>query len=106
MIHYQFLDAVGMAEVARERVAELEREHYRLRLLLGENTGNAEAQAALLGQIGEIERRHAVHTAEPEPEPVADPAAEPEQGDDRDPAQGDTDVELATAGSHNGSAPD
>lgn len=85
MITYQLLDGTGMAEVARERVLELEREHYRLRLLLGEVTERPDAQAALVGQLTEIERRHAVHT-EPAPAPEdggepAPPAPEPAKGE-------------------------
>jgi hypothetical protein len=77
VIEYLYLDDDEIVAVARARVLELERDHYRLRLMLGECIDPGEAMS-LQSRIAEIERRHAAHTTPaPQPEPATGPGPEP-----------------------------
>lgn len=103
MIAYEMLDDAGQLGVARERVLELEREHFRLRLLIAEAQAVGGDVGSVIARITEIERRHAVHTEEPpalDAEGGADAEADnsaPEKSDAALPTMVAAEPELADA---------
>jgi hypothetical protein len=77
MIGYETLDENAGMVIARERVRELEAQHFRTRLLIAEEPDQATPMAVQLGrELVDLERRIKIHTAPP-------PAVEQdERGDD------------------------
>lgn len=107
-IQYEVLTESKQVELARQRVAEIESEHFRLRLRLAEVDSQQEDQE-LRARILDLERRHQIHVTVEQPAPAAPPAppAPPaEQRADGAPAVVDAPpepvdlVKAATNGAH------
>lgn len=64
MSNYQTLTTADSVELARQRVHELEAEHFRMRLRLAEASSTQE-QTDIAAMITDLERRIAIHTEAP-----------------------------------------